>query len=210
MSFQDSQIQLRFGGARRAGIERHRAVQRRVAEEERQPDRDLQCLPLPPVERELRERRDSGRGPRGSAARRGVGEQQIAAPADAHQLPAFDIHHVLVLVGDRFRAHLAAFAGGLRRRPVGADPGQHVVGAGRHRRHRLGDRHRQHAVAHQQRHRLEMRAGAAVSVDAGTGVHDVEMRVAARAPQHRVAPEPSRRCSAAPASDSPQPPQRSR
>ena len=52
--------------------------------------------------------------------------------------------------------------------------------------HRLGDRDRQHAVALQQRHRLEMRVGAAVSVDAGTRVHDVEMRVAARTPQHGV------------------------
>ena len=43
-----------------------------------------------------------------------------------------------------------------------------------------------HAVAHQQRYRLEMRVGSAVSVDARAGVHDVEVRMAARAPQHRV------------------------
>ena len=46
----------------------------------------------------------------------GVGEQQIAAAAHAHQLAAFDIHHMLVLVGDRLRTHLAAFAA----RPAGA------------------------------------------------------------------------------------------
>ena len=55
------------------------------------------------------------------------------------------------------------------------------------------DRHRQHAVAVQQRYRLEMRVGAAVSVDAGTRVHDVEMRTAAAgtAARRRLRPIPS-------------------
>ena len=43
------QVQLGLGGAGRSGVERDGAVQGRVAEEERQPDRDLQRLPLPPV-----------------------------------------------------------------------------------------------------------------------------------------------------------------
>ena len=56
---------------------------------------------MPPVQREVREGQIAvGHGPI-TQLRPGVGEQQIAASADAHQLSAFDIHHMLVLVGDR-------------------------------------------------------------------------------------------------------------
>src|SRR6202035_3317642 len=59
-----------------------------------------------------------------------VGEQQIAAAAHTHQLPPSHIHHVLVRVGDRLRAHLAPLSRGFGPAPVSADAGQNVVGAG--------------------------------------------------------------------------------
>src|SRR6202011_4850515 len=61
-----------------------------------------------------------------------VGEQEIAAAAHAHQLSAFDIHDVLVFVGDGLGTHLAALAGRLGRAAVGPDAGQHVIGAAGH------------------------------------------------------------------------------
>ncbi|AFP39118.1 hypothetical protein MSMEI_2650 [Mycolicibacterium smegmatis MC2 155] len=59
-----------------------------------------------------------------------MGEQQIAGPAHAHQLPAFDVDDVLVVSADRFCAHLAALVGlgkpGRRGRPGsrGSGPGR--------------------------------------------------------------------------------------
>jgi hypothetical protein len=58
-----------------------------------------------------------------------VGEQEVAAAAHAHQLPAFDIHDMLMFVGDGFRAHLAALAGLLRRAAAGPDARKDVVRA---------------------------------------------------------------------------------
>ena len=59
-----------------------------------------------------------------------------------------------------------------------------------------GQRHGQHAVADQHRHRFEMPAG---SADADTGMHDVEAGVAPRAAQHvaRQAGRPGQRLGAA-------------
>ena len=87
-----------------------------------------------------------------------IGEQQITAAARAHQLARCDIDDVLMLVGDRLGAHLAALAGRLDGPLVGPDPRQHVVGAApSHHPGGLGEhRDRQHAVAKQQRDRVEM------------------------------------------------------
>ena len=117
------QIELRFGRPRRPGVERHRPVQRRIPEEEREPHRYLEDLPVPPIQREVRECEVAVRY--GAIAQLGLflGEQQIAASTDAHQLPDFDIDHVLVLIGDVFCTHLAPLTRRLRRRFGGPDAG---------------------------------------------------------------------------------------
>ncbi len=60
-------VQFGLGGAGRARVEGDSAVQSGVAEEERDANRNLQRLPLPPPEPEVREATGSGRVPRGSA-----------------------------------------------------------------------------------------------------------------------------------------------
>ena len=62
--------ELALGGAGRPGIEGDRAAQLGVGEEERQPDRDLQLVPLARRPARRRRRTGTGRGRRGSAARR--------------------------------------------------------------------------------------------------------------------------------------------
>ena len=116
---------------------------------------------------------------------------------------AVDIHHMLVLVGDRLGAHLAALAGRLGRGAAGADRGTGTssvrtvitvssIGFGRHR-------HRQHAVAHQHRQRLADADGRRRRRRRRRG-----RRRSGRGSADSAAPSPAsqRRCSCAPASES--------
>ena len=65
------EVEVGFGRPRRSRVERDGAIQRGVAEEERQADRDLQRLPRRGDQARSREMTGTGREPRGSAAARG-------------------------------------------------------------------------------------------------------------------------------------------
>ena len=92
--------QQRLGGAGRARVERGDPVERRVHEEEGDADRDLQRVPLRRRQPEVGEGEVAvGHGPEAAAAGAARGEQQVAAPAGAHQAAVLEVDDVAVLVG---------------------------------------------------------------------------------------------------------------
>ena len=123
-----------------------------------------------------------------------VGEQQVAARQVHISWRAATFDDVLVLVGDRLGAHLAPLAGRLRR------AGWLVADPGTARRRRLRRSHHITPVASASTatdstpSRSSSGSGSRCvaasdrAVDGRTGVHDVEVRPAARAAQHRLAP----------------------
>ena len=117
------------------------------AEEERQPDRDLQRVPLGRGHRPGRVAAGTGRAPRGTGpGRPAMGEQQVARAAGADQRGPLEVRHVAVLGRDLGRAHLAlpraraAAAGpghrpgqpGRPGRPAGGGAGRRGCGGARH------------------------------------------------------------------------------
>ncbi len=106
------QVEPAFRGSRRARVEPRNVIPLRAAEEEREPDRDLQAVPLG---RGQRPGRVAGVPVRDrqvpSPARLGVGEEQVARPAGAHQRGLFHVGDVAVIGRDRCGAELAGFLG---------------------------------------------------------------------------------------------------
>lgn len=107
---------------------------------------------------------------------------------------------MLVLVGDRFGAHLASFTGRLHRRLVGPDARQYVESACicHHVTRSPGEhRDRQDAIATEQGNRIEVRSSGRFGVgpiahrarchQSRTCVHHIEMCVTARTAEDRLA-----------------------
>ena len=170
-------------------------------EEEGHADRNLQRLPRAAVQREIRERQDTDRAPPGSAARAGVGEQQIAGAADAHQLPR-QPHSPHADARRRSASeHISQRSPG---RPgscrAAGDAGQHVESG-------LVIRDSPHALRPAPRWTAPRRGPAAGRARGGgrhrryrcPGVHDVEVRVARG--QRNTARIARYACKAAPASE---------
>jgi hypothetical protein len=97
-------------GSAKTGVEGDGPLLHRVAEQERQGDRDLQLVPGPLVQHRPGERQVALRHRPVVQVRVLVGEEQIARPAAAHQRPAAQIDHVRVPRTDGLRAHVAPLA----------------------------------------------------------------------------------------------------
>src|SRR5690348_427124 len=104
------QVELALGHPARARVSRHHPAQRRVEEEERHRDRDLQLVPVRAVQRPARVVADPlGHRLVPAPGRPLVGEQQVAGPAGAGDRALVQVDQVPVpLVQDRL-AHLAPF-----------------------------------------------------------------------------------------------------
>nr|BFE73189.1 hypothetical protein GCM10020092_064900 [Actinoplanes digitatis] len=101
-----------LGRPGRARIGGHDPVLHGVAEQEREPDRDLQLVPGLFVERGIGQRQVALRHGPVLQLRVLVGEQQVAGAAGAQQCPAVQIDHVGVRRGKAGRAHVAALPDG--------------------------------------------------------------------------------------------------
>src|SRR6185295_18675556 len=114
------------GRARRARIKRDDLVERRAVEEEREPDRNRERLPLPIAQVEVLERPDA---PGNALVSRGTlpAEEDGAGVASAGQCAARRLDEMLVAGAELDAAHLARFD----RRTLAGKPAQG-------RKHRIG------------------------------------------------------------------------
>ena len=107
------QVEPALGGPGRARIEPGHLAPHRAVQEERQPHRDLEVVPLGGRQRAGRVGQiPVGHGPVSAASRLLLGEQQVARAAGAQQRGLLEVGHVAVLGRDRRGAHLALLRGG--------------------------------------------------------------------------------------------------
>ena len=106
------QVEPALGGARRARVEADHLARRRTVQEERQPDRDVEHVPLGGrIGRAGSHGVPVGHRAVPAPAGLAVREQQIARAAGAQQAGLLQVRHVTVLGRDLGRAQLALLLG---------------------------------------------------------------------------------------------------